>query len=196
MEIITKSVIGYEGLYLIDNIGNVVSLPKKNGSRFVNKYNILKAKVNKLGYKEVALSKNGKTKIMLLHRLLAIHFIPNPNNFPQVNHINGIKSDNRLENLEWCTVSYNTKHAYENNLGGFRTYANAGIKKMNQYAQYISVVLIDSNGKELRFSSSFEAANYIGTKSDEITRAIRKKQRVKGYYAFGKKLENCANGET
>ena len=131
MDIITKSIIGYEGLYIIDNIGNVVSLPKKNGSRFVNQYNILKTKVNKLGYKEVTLTKNGKTKTILLHRLIALHFIPNPNNFPQVNHINGIKSDNRIKNLEWCTASYNTKHAYENNLGNFKTYANNGIKKMN-----------------------------------------------------------------
>ena len=196
MEIITKSIIGYEGLYIIDNIGNIVSLPKINGSRFVNEYNILKQKVNKFGYKEVTLSKNGKAKTILLHRLIANHFVPNPNNLPQVNHINGIKTDNRIENLEWCTVSHNTKHAYENNLGDFRRYANAGIEKMNKHTQYVLVILVAPNGDELKFYSVRDAANYLGVKSDEVTRAIRKHQRVNGHYAFGEKLDNCANGET
>ena len=196
MQVITKSIEGYEGLYLIDNLGNVVSLPRQNGSRFVNQYNILKTKTNRLGYKEVALSKNGKTKTYLLHRLIAIHFVENPNNFPCVNHINGMKTDNRIENLEWCTRSYNTKHAYKNNLGNFRSFVNAGLEKMNKYTQYVSVMLVSPEGKEMYFDSSISAAKHLNTTNDEITRAIRKGQRVKGHYAFGKKLADCANGET
>lgn len=196
MQIIVKNVRGYEGLYLIDSLGNVVSLPKQQGSRFVNQYKILGTKINRLGYKEVALTKNGKTKTLLLHRLIALHFIDNPKNYPCVNHKNGIKTDNRLENLEWCTRSQNTKHAYENNLGHFREFANAGIEAMNKYTQYISVKLIAPNGKELSFPNTKEAAKYLGTNNDEITRAIRKEQRVKGHLAFGIKLSNCANGET
>lgn len=196
MRIIVKNIIGYEGLYLIDNIGNVVSLPRQKGSRFVNEYKILKTKVNRNGYVEVALSKEGKTKTFLLHRLIAIHFIENSKKLPCVNHKNGIKSDNRIENLEWCSASENTRHAYENNLGNFREYVNAGIEAMNKHTQYISVVLVAPDGKELVFNCSSDAAKYLGTNKDEITRAIRKKQRVKGYYVFGRKLSNCANGET
>lgn len=187
MNLIVKNLLGYEGLYLIDSLGNIVSCPRQNGSRFVNQYKILGTKTNKFGYKEVALSKDGKTKTVLLHRLIAIHFVDNPHNLPCVNHKNGIKTDNRIENLEWCTKSQNTKHAYDNNLGGFRDYANEGIRAMNQYTQYVLVRLISPNGSELQFDSARSAAEYLGTTKDEVTRAIRKSQRVKGHKAFGLK---------
>ena len=187
MELIVKNVIEYEGLYLIDSLGNVVSCPRQQGSRFVNQYKILGTKVNKFGYKEVSLSKDGVLKTVLLHRLIAKHFIENPDNLPCVNHKNGIKTDNRLENLEWTTRSQNTKHAYSHNLGGFRDFANAGIKAMNENTQYVVVRLIAPDGTELEFSSSKEAADYLGTNNDEVTRAIRKSQRVKGHRAFGYK---------
>lgn len=190
MQLIVKNIIGYEGLYLIDSIGNVVSCPRQQGSRFVNQYKILGTKINRLGYKEVALSKDGKTKTVLLHRLIAIHFVENPDGLPCVNHKNGIKSDNRIENLEWCTRSQNTKHAYENNLGGFREYANEGIRKMNQSTQYVVVRLISPSGEEIQFGSTREAAEYVGTDKDEVTRAIRKNQRVKGYRAYGLKASD------
>lgn len=187
MNLIVKNLLGYEGLYLIDSLGNIVSCPRQNGSRFVNQYKILGTKTNKFGYKEVALSKDGKTKTVLLHRLIAIHFVDNPHNLPCVNHKNGIKTDNRIENLEWCTKSQNTKHAYDNNLGGFRDYANEGIRAMNQYTQYVLVRLISPDGSELQFDSARSAAEYLGTTQDEVTRAIRKSQRVKGHKAFGLK---------
>lgn len=196
MQVMVKNVIGYEGLYLIDSLGNVVSLPRQQGSHFVNKYKILGTRMNRLGYKTVALSKDGKTQTILLHRLIAIHFVDNPNNYPCVNHKNGIKTDNRIENLEWCTRSYNTKHAYINNLGGFRDFANAGIEAMNKYTQYVRVHLVAPDGTELDFNSTVEAAEYLNTDKDEVTRAIRKGQRVKGHYAYGYKLSDCANGET
>lgn len=187
MKLIVKNLFGYEGLYLIDSLGNVVSCPRQQGSRFVSQYKILSTKTNKFGYKEVALSKDGKTKTVLLHRLIATHFVENPNNLPCVNHKNGIKTDNRIENLEWVTRSQNTKHAYNNNLGGFRDSANAGIKAMNENTQYVLVRLIASDGSEIQFSSAREAADYLETTNDEVTRAIRKHQRVKGHYAFGLK---------
>ena len=187
MCVIVKNITGYEGLYLIDNLGNVVSCPRLQGSRFVNQYKIMGTKINRLGYKEVALSKDGKTKTYLLHRLIAIHFVPNPTNLPCVNHINGIKTDNSIENLEWCSRSYNTKHAYENNLGHFKEYANAGIAKMNHDSQYITVCLVSADGEQNMFNSTKEAAEYLGTNINEITRAIRKQQKVKGHKAFGLK---------
>lgn len=187
MQLIVKNLTGYEGLYLIDSLGNVVSLPRQQGRHFVNQYRILCTKINRLGYKEVALSKDGKTRTVLLHRLIASHFVDNPDNLPCVNHKNGIKVDNRIENLEWCTRSYNTKHAYENNLGGFQDFANNGIKTMNWETQYVRVVLVSPSGEVLEFNTTTEAANYLGTNKDEVGRAIRKSQRVKGHKAFGEK---------
>ena len=65
---------------------------------------------SKHGYLRVALYENGKQKRVFVHRLVAMKYIPNPHNLPQVNHKNGIKTDNRVENLEWCTASENQQH--------------------------------------------------------------------------------------
>lgn len=93
---------GYEGLYDITEDGIVTNL--KTG-------NILDGSVNSYGYRVVSLHKNGKRKICKVHRLLATTFIPNPNNYSDVNHIDGNKLNNSLDNLEWCSRSMNNAHA-------------------------------------------------------------------------------------
>lgn len=110
---------GYEGLYQINSIGEVRSLPKirliRNKQQFYS-MRLLKAAPTNNGYLIVSLWKNGEIKRCHIHRLIAETFIPNPLNKEQVNHINGVKSDNRIENLEWATQSENTIHAFKNGL--------------------------------------------------------------------------------
>lgn len=73
----------------------------------------MKPIINEKGYYRVDLSKERKSKRFRIHRLIAKTFIPNPNNFPEVNHINGNKKDNCINNLEWCTRKHNMKEAYK-----------------------------------------------------------------------------------
>lgn len=96
---------GYEGLYQVSNLGRIKSL--QNG-----KAKILRLLKNSKGYLRVCLS-NENRKYIRVHRLIAFAFIPNPENKPQINHKNGIKTDNRIENLEWITCSDNHKHAFK-----------------------------------------------------------------------------------
>lgn len=121
MEIeIWKPVIGYENSYSVSNLGNIKSHDRESvktykgvvtGTVKVKGINIKKM-LNKSGYYCVDVIK----KNMLVHRLVAIHFIDNPDNKETVNHINGIKTDNRVCNLEWATRQENSKHASINKL--------------------------------------------------------------------------------
>jgi hypothetical protein len=108
---IYKDVVGYEGIYQVSNLGNVKRVLISRGVSKKNNNFIKPCKTN--GYYCVRLTRNNVTKHFLVHRLIAIAFINNPNKYPFINHINGIKTDNSIKNLEWCTHSQNIRHAIE-----------------------------------------------------------------------------------
>lgn len=110
---IWKEIDGYKERYKISSLGRVKSINPQNHREDLI---LLKPSLTTKGYYKVSLFNNGKEWQPSIHRLVAKAFIPNPENKPCVNHINGIKTDNRVENLEWCTHSENLRHAVDNGL--------------------------------------------------------------------------------
>lgn len=146
MKEIWKDIKNYEGLYQVSNFGRIKSLQRefynKNqygiNSKRKTREIIKKQCLTQFGYNSIGLSKNGVEQKFQVHRIVAQAFIPNSENKPCVNHINCNKTDNRVENLEWCTYSENEKHAYKNNLHKKHMKGKFGIlnpssKKINQY---------------------------------------------------------------
>lgn len=101
---------------------------RSNGRILRKKERVLKVETSQKGYKIVALCRNGIRKTKPIHRLVAITYLPNPKKLKEVNHKNGIKSDNRVENLEWCTRQQNIKHAYTLGLRNHRGENNSNAK--------------------------------------------------------------------
>ena len=107
MEEIWKDIPGYEGLYQVSNLGNVKSISWKNTGAAKN----LWLKPHNKGYYQVELVKNKVKKTYVVHRLVALAFIPNPQNLPVINHKDENKKNNRVENLEWCDFKYNNRYS-------------------------------------------------------------------------------------
>ena len=111
-EEIWRDVKGYEGLYLVSNYGKVKSVDRyviaRKGVKKPCKGQLLAVFHNKKGYPTVYLSKEGVTKKRYIHRIVAEAFIPNEDNLPQINHKDEVKTNNNVENLEWCSARYNS----------------------------------------------------------------------------------------
>lgn len=113
-----RPVVGYEGLYEVSNTGKVRSCSRyyvnSLGNRFFLKGKILSLSDNGRGYLRTILKKDNKESTKYIHRLVAQTFIPNPDNLPQVNHKDEDKSNNRVDNLEWCDSKYNLNYGTRN----------------------------------------------------------------------------------
>ena len=114
MEEIWKDIKGFEGLYQVSNFGRVKSFPRKGTQ--TTKERIIKFTKSNKNYLVANLKNNNIQQSFSIHRLVAQAFIPNPDNLPQVNHIDGNKQNNNVNNLEWCTNKQNRCHASCNHL--------------------------------------------------------------------------------
>lgn len=115
MQEVWKDVSGFENKYKVSNLGRVKSIfiySDNNAIKRFRREKILHKIKKSIGYEQVTLSKNNTQGIYLVHRIVLSAFLENKENKPQVNHKNGIKNDNRLENLEWCNASENGLHSY------------------------------------------------------------------------------------
>lgn len=157
-----------------DTIGNY-EINEKGEIRNHKNNRIIKPFKNKNGYIYVSLNANGKQKNYRLHRLIAKAFIPNPNNYPYINHIDMDKTNNDISNLEWCTNSYNMKHAFANKPRIYteeqkkilkKNVENAWIKTSKKISRYV-------DGKKIKtYKSISSASKDIGRSRKYISKRI------------------------
>lgn len=181
MREIWKSIQGFEGLYEISNFGRVKILKKRG-----KKEGILKPTLNpKHKYLQARLWKNKKLSGPYFHRLVAIHFIPNPLNLPEVNHIDGNKTNNHIDNLEWCTKSQNRQHALKLGLWKHSDSHKKATADFNRRTKSKVVLQYDLESNFIQeFSSTEEAANSVGGSQGNIANCCAGKKyynSVKGF---------------
>ena len=149
------SINGYDGLYSVSNHGRIAS-------HHWGKYRILQQHTNHRGYYKVSLTKNGKLTTFSVHRLVAEHFLPNPYGLTEINHKDENKSNNIVNNLEWCSRSYNV---------------NYGTRTSRQRLSTIKgVVQFDKNGDVVaEYDSITQASKRIGASTSHIVGCCKRK---------------------
>ena len=178
-----KDIPGLDGLYQASNIGRIKILSRETknnrGSfRTKEKFSSL-SKINSSGYYEISVTVNGIKKSAKVHRLIGISFIENPDNKPEINHKNGIKTDNRVSNLEWATHQENIEHA--KSMGLMKAGSLKG--KTNVHPSCKPVIQKSLDGSIINtYHSLSEAARQMKVRPCSITDAIYGKcHTCKGY---------------
>ena len=176
-----KNVIGYEGLYEVSDKGNV---------RNVRRNTLLKLSKNKYGYIQVYLYKNGIRTGLKVHRLVAQAFIPNPDNLPQVNHKDQDKTNNRVDNLEFCDHKYNVNygHRTENAINtrvknGYADpdFIGFGLNEKDYMKEYNRIYRENNREKLIEYSKKYyqEHKKELYEKNKERKKELRKNNREK-----------------
>jgi len=188
MDIFIKDIKGYEGYYQVDSNGVVYGVEryvkKWDGIRKIEK-SILKEGTTNCGYVRVNLCKNGKNKKHSVHRLVATAFIPNPENKPCVNHIDGNKKNNKLENLEWVTHKENTNHAVKTlkrKFGGGKK-GQVWYKTQNKPTPSKKIILMFDKNENLikEFDSLTSAGVFLGKHAAQIQQYASGRRNHKKY---------------
>jgi len=196
-----KDIKDYKNLYMVSNNGSIKSLKRNTAHE-----RILKPRKDRGGYLYVGLLKNGKTKYCKIHRLVAEAFIPNPENKYSVNHIDGNKTNNKVENLEWATRSEQMIHAYKLGLikwtdeskGKLKnTMINKGLWYLNKPQKDIKkhckghvcgavpVVQKNDNGEVIKiWKSMSEASRTLGIPVPHIVRVCKGRRKHSGGYIW------------
>lgn len=176
MQEIWKDIDGYEGLYQVSNLGEIMSLNYMH----TKQSQILKIKKTYDGYNRVNLCKNGKVTTCSVHILVAKAFIPNINNKPQVNHKDGNKDNNRVDNLEWVTGKENVIHSIKT---GLRKPENRTYPKGQDHYSSKPVFQYDLSGNLIKeWGCQSDAARFYGFRVGSINNAIH--GRIKTYKGF------------
>lgn len=186
MEEIWKDIKDFEGSYQCSNFGRIRSLdryiPHNYGSVELKKGQIIIPRLNKNGYLQLGLYKNSKRKQRYVHRIIAESFIDNPYSYPTINHKDGNKLNNNVENLEWVTYSENNKHAY----------TRLGRTVCKNYNGSIAVIVIDIlQNITYRYNSIAQASQSIGLSCTQINRYIHSDKKWKGRYIFQTDDNKC-----
>jgi len=173
-----KTIPGFEGYYQISKAGTVVSVGRK--VYFINRWGqpcvrntktkLLYPKLESNGYLRQALSIDGTVKYHSIHRLVATTYIPNPENLPVINHKDGNKLNNTVENLEWCTILHNNNHAISL---GLIPNAKKGKENTSSKAVYMWC-----SGIRHEFGSMGEASKFIGVSRSCILRSIQRGKEI------------------
>ena len=170
-----KDIVGYENEYQINQFGEIRTL---KDSPKLKKYDVLKPQISKRnGYVYQMLYKNGKEKLLRVHRLVAMAFLPNPNNLPQVNHKDGNKQNNSVDNLEWCEQSYNMKHAFKTGLEKPSEKQKAAVRKTNEKKRKRVVRTMGDEKNEYESATVAARKNNVGIST--ICRYCNKKRMPK-----------------
>ena len=183
-----RDIKGFEGLYEVSNLGRVRTKPRKILQRFKYNYHTLPVKERILkqhklrGYYGVGLWKDNKMYNKQVHRLVALTFIDNPNNYPIVNHKDGNKLNNRIDNLEWCTYSHNTNEAYRLGLNNISEKHIEQIRKLG-YKSGKKVAQMDLEGNIIKiYNSGRQASLELGISQGNISLCCNgKKEKTNGY---------------
>ena len=171
---IWKHVVGHENKYEVSNFGNVrtvtkkVSCHKKHMRTVHGK--VMKLTLKSIGYYQVGISNNGVSKSALVHRLVAEAFIPNPLKKSQVNHKDGVKTNNNVDNLEWTTPQENTLHAYRSL--GVNAWHKGNIGKNTPTAKSVIQMTLDGGVVKI-WDCASDAVRECGFDSGCISRAAR-----------------------